>query len=51
MITKICYGCEDRKVGCHGTCLKYKEWKKEWEERKKMIIRGDRKHKDYFYHK
>lgn len=21
-----CYGCEDRKVGCHGQCKKYKDW-------------------------
>ncbi len=22
-----CRDCGDRKVGCHGTCEKYKEWK------------------------
>ena len=23
-----CYGCEDRKVGCHSTCEKYAAFKK-----------------------
>ena len=23
-----CYGCEDRKLHCHGNCKKYKRWKK-----------------------
>lgn len=26
--------CPDRAVGCHGTCERYKAWKKEVEERK-----------------
>lgn len=51
MITRICYGCEERSISCHSTCEKYKEWKIEWDKRKKMIQSGDRKHKDYFYHK
>jgi len=21
-----CYGCQERTVGCHGTCEKYKAW-------------------------
>ena len=22
-----CRGCEDRKLGCHGVCTKYEDWK------------------------
>lgn len=24
-----CYHCEDRAIGCHGSCEKYKAWKSE----------------------
>lgn len=30
-----CRWCETRKVGCHGTCKKYKEWSIEQEKFKK----------------
>jgi hypothetical protein len=23
-----CKGCNERKVGCHASCVAYKEWKK-----------------------
>ena len=26
--TSPCYQCVDRKIGCHGKCLKYKEYQK-----------------------
>lgn len=26
----VCYGCEDRKVGCHGSCQKYRWWAYSW---------------------
>ena len=28
-IKNCCYGCKDRNLGCHGTCLKYAEFKAE----------------------
>lgn len=30
-IKNPCYKCEDREIGCHSTCEKYNEWKKEHE--------------------
>lgn len=32
-----CKDCCDRNSTCHGNCLKYKAWKKEEEERKRVI--------------
>ena len=34
-----CYGCENRKVGCHSKCKKYKEYciKKDVINKKKKI--------------
>lgn len=33
-----CKDCAERAVGCHGTCEKYKDWKKnEGAEKAKMI--------------
>lgn len=29
MADNCCYGCEDRKVGCHATCEKYIDWQKQ----------------------
>ena len=28
MIIKCCKDCEDRKIGCHSTCVKYAKEKK-----------------------
>ena len=28
-----CKGCTDRKLGCHGMCRKYQEWKKEHDDK------------------
>ncbi len=30
--SNACYGCKDRFVGCHATCPKYAEFRKELEE-------------------
>lgn len=32
-----CYDCKDRKVGCHGTCDKYKSWLEEHKKREKCL--------------
>lgn len=29
-----CLGCEDRIVGCHSTCPRYKEWNRKHHEQK-----------------
>lgn len=31
-----CYGCEERKLGCHATCEKYSAYK----EKRKQILRA-----------
>lgn len=41
-----CYKCEDRKIGCHGFCEKYKEYRKKYddlnekEKKSKMFTHG-----------
>lgn len=35
-----CYGCTDRKVGCHGTCEKYLSAKEEIEKENAVIRRS-----------
>ena len=32
-----CKDCENREIGCHGNCEKYKAWKAELQEMKKQI--------------
>lgn len=36
-IFKVCYNCQDRKVGCHATCEKYREEVEQNEKTKKSI--------------
>lgn len=38
---KGCYGCEERKAGCHSTCEKYKEWKEKHDEQQ-VVIKAER---------
>jgi hypothetical protein len=38
---KPCYGCADRKVGCHSRCVKYKKAKEYWDKRKGKDIREE----------
>lgn len=35
--TSPCKNCEDRSVGCHGSCEKYAEWKgqQDWTNRRR----------------
>ena len=35
-----CYKCEERIVGCHSSCEKYKSFRIELEEEKKKIVAG-----------
>lgn len=39
-----CYGCEDRKQGCHGSCERYKKWSAELSEQKQLKIKKDCEH-------
>ena len=39
-----CKNCEDRYVGCHGECDRYKEWKDVVEEKRQKRI--DALHRD-----
>jgi hypothetical protein len=36
--SKCCYKCQDRHVGCHGTCEKYLEAKKKHDEYKNKVF-------------
>ena len=35
-----CKGCADRIAGCHSECLKYKEWRADYDERKAVILKN-----------
>lgn len=42
MAAKVgCYGCEERKAGCHSNCEKYKEWKAKHDEQQ-VVIKKER---------
>ena len=47
-IKNDCYGCQDRKVGCHDHCEKYKKYKKLINERNQKI-RKQRELEDSFW--
>lgn len=32
-----CYGCEDRHVGCHAECERYRAWRSELTEYKERV--------------
>ena len=32
-----CYGCEDRHVGCHAECEKYRAWRSDLDEYKSKV--------------
>lgn len=36
-ITESCKDCQDRHPACHDHCERYKEAKKQWDERKEVI--------------
>ena len=38
-----CYGCEDRVVGCHSFCDKYKQFR-EYLDKKNLIEKAERKY-------
>lgn len=35
-----CKGCEDRNVGCHGRCEKYKQWRVKYDKTATEIKKG-----------
>ena len=47
-VTKApCKNCEDRHVGCHAECEKYKQFKKDAEEAKRAAIKKMKRETDY----
>lgn len=46
-----CYGCTERKVGCHSKCERYLKWKEEYDKKVKLKRAGENKYHDFFYHK
>ena len=51
MESNTCFGCTNRKVGCHSHCEKYKKWKEEYTRKQELKKSGERYYSDYFYHK
>ena len=35
-----CKGCEERSLGCHGKCERYKIWKKELDEKNQKVLKA-----------
>lgn len=46
-----CIDCKDRKVGCHGTCEKYKKWKESVDNNNEKRRTAIRKWEHGYYHK
>lgn len=46
-----CKDCQDRYIGCHSNCEKYKEWKAKKNEEKEKIKLGWLKRNNGYYHK
>lgn len=46
-----CQDCKKRFAGCHAQCDTYKEWRKEWMEKKKQIDGCYRNRNIGYYHK
>lgn len=44
-----CYECEDRAVGCHATCEKYINWRKEYDKLKKVYKKQKKQRTDGYY--
>ena len=49
MIENGCQGCNERKVGCHSHCEKYKKWLEQHNRLKKEAKRNEKRYYDYFY--
>lgn len=45
-----CFGCANRHIGCHGTCEKYKNWKREMDKSRQERRNREKRYSDYFYH-
>lgn len=51
-----CYKCSDRKLGCHSTCDKYKEFKErieDWHKKRALAHASEplpKKRRKYFGH-
>ena len=41
-----CYGCQDRKAGCHAECGRYLEWHEKQRERTAVIKREKARERD-----
>lgn len=46
MIDSPCYGCENRGVGCHGRCERFRVWKSERDGRSRLVKRAQEKEYD-----
>lgn len=50
-VGRHCRDCEDRYPGCHGTCEKYLEAKKEYDEFKRVVFENRNDNMRLYTHK
>lgn len=48
-MSKPCYDCLNREIGCHDRCSKYQTFKEKL-EKKKAFLETDKAFGDYVYH-
>lgn len=42
-----CKDCNDRSVGCHSSCERYKKWAQDYDEQKKEYMDKLKKERDF----
>lgn len=45
---KCCYKCEDRHLGCHSECERYKQERERYEKQKEIEKKAKERHMDTF---
>lgn len=50
MMNQPCRDCKNRYIGCHGECIKYKEWKEEYNKIKRTEWMSKYNWKRGYYH-
>lgn len=45
---KCCYKCEDRHLGCHSECERYKQEREQYEKQKEIEKKAKEHHMDTF---
>ena len=45
---KSCYKCQDRHIGCHSKCKRYKQERAEYDRQKEIVKKEKERHMDTF---